>query len=144
MSDVLTKKQRSFNMSRIRSRNTTPEKSFRKLLYNKGLRGYRLNANLTGKPDIVFRKYRLAIFIDGCFWHKCPKCFVEPETRKKFWLEKIESNIIRDRKVNKKLKKDGWQVVRLWEHEINKTPEKCFTKISNIILKPDHAKKQKN
>lgn len=129
MADVLTSKQRKHNMSRIRSKNTGPEIKLRKLLWSRGIRGYRIHFNLPGKPDIVFIKKKIAIFIDGCFWHKCPVCFQEPETRKEFWMKKIQSNVDRDKKVNEQLKNDGWMVMRVWEHEIRKEPEKAVKKI---------------
>ena len=110
MVDVHSRKQRSYNMSRIRSRDTGPEIKFRKLLFSEGLRGYRISAKLPGKPDIIFRKYKLAIFIDGCFWHKCPKCFIGPETHKKFWQDKIKSNVERDKKVNGMLASFIWNL----------------------------------
>lgn len=129
MTDVLTPEQRRLNMSRIRGRNTKPEVKFRKLLFNSGFRGYRIHYDLPGKPDIVFTRKKIAIFIDGCFWHKCPICFQEPETRKEFWMKKIQSNIDRDKKVNRQLKKEGWKIIRIWEHEIRKEPEKTVRKI---------------
>lgn len=120
MVDVLTKKQRSHNMSMIKSRNTRPELIIRKLLSLNGIRGYRINYKLVGKPDIVFTKYKLAVFIDGCFWHKCPQCFKQPENNKEFWEKKIEGNVRRDKTVNNKLRKDGWKVLRFWEHLLRK------------------------
>jgi len=122
MTDVLTKEQRAYNMSKIRGKNTLPEIKLRKLLWSDGVRGYRIHYNLPGKPDIVFTKKKIAIFIDGCFWHKCQICFQEPETRKEFWMKKIQSNIDRDKKVNAQLKDMGWTVMRFWEHEIRKNP----------------------
>lgn len=129
MIDVLTQEQRKFNMSRIKGKNTGPEVKLRKLLYANRIRGYRVHYDLPGKPDIVFVKKKLAIFIDGCFWHKCPVCFQEPETRKEFWMKKIQSNVDRDKKVDEQLKNDGWTVIRIWEHEIRKDPEKAVRKI---------------
>lgn len=133
MADVLTREQRTFNMSRIRAKNTGPEVKLRKLLSAAGIRGYRIHYNLPGKPDIVFTKKKIAIFIDGCFWHKCPICFQEPETRKEFWLKKIQSNVDRDKKVNTQLKEGGWKIIRIWEHEIRIEPEKCVKKIIGIL-----------
>ncbi len=133
MVDVLNKQQRKYNMSRIRAKNTGPEIKIRKLLWSSGIRGYRIHYNLPGKPDIVFIKKKVAIFIDGCFWHKCPFCFKEPETRKEFWMKKINSNIERDKKVNETLLKDGWNVLRFWEHEVKKDPEKVIKKIIATI-----------
>jgi DNA mismatch endonuclease, patch repair protein len=133
MVDVLTPDQRKFNMSRIRAIDTKPEIKLRKLLRSEGVRGYRIHYKLPGKPDIVFTKKKIAIFIDGCFWHKCPECFHEPETRKEFWMKKIQSNIDRDHKVRGHLKEEGWTVVRIWEHEIKKEPEKAVKKIIALL-----------
>ena len=120
-------------MSNIRGKNTGPELKLRKLLWSHGIRGYRIHYNLPGKPDIVFTKKKIAIFIDGCFWHKCPICFQEPETRKEFWMKKIQSNVERDDKVNLQLKSDGWTVMRFWEHDVRKNPEAIVKHISGKI-----------
>ncbi len=138
MTDVLTRRQRSYCMSRIRAKNTQPEIVLRKAISKAGIKGYRLNYRLLGKPDIVFSKRKIAIFIDGCFWHKCQKCFKKPATNKKFWLEKIDSNVKRDRFVSARLKKEGWKVLRIWEHELRK--QKIFKK--KIIDKIKYGKKQ--
>jgi DNA mismatch endonuclease (patch repair protein) len=122
MTDVLTPAQRKFNMSQIQGKNTNPEIKLRKILFANGIRGYRIHYNLLGKPDIVFTKKKIAIFIDGCFWHKCPMDFQEPETRKEFWMKKINSNVERDKIVNAELRHMGWTVIRVWEHEIRKNP----------------------
>lgn len=130
MADVLTKKQRSFNMSRIKGRNTSLELKMRNLIYKKGLRGYRLHPNFVGHPDLIFSKRKIAIFFDGCFWHKCPKCFIKPMTRKMFWKKKIGSNIKRDRVVNKQLQEMGWKVLRFWEHDIESNSENIVDRIA--------------
>lgn len=133
MTDVLTPDQRKLNMSRIRGKDTSPELIIRKLLYSTGIRGYRIHYKLPGKPDIVFTKKRLVIFIDGCFWHKCPIDFKEPETRKEFWMNKINSNVIRDQTVQNLLKSSGWTVIRIWEHEVKKNPREVVEKITNAL-----------
>jgi len=133
MTDVLTKEQRKLNMSRIRGKNTSPELKIRKMLYARGLRGYRVHYDLPGKPDIVFTKKRIAIFIDGCYWHKCPLCFREPQTNHEFWMDKINSNVKRDKEVNIMLKSDGWQVLRFWEHQVRKEPEIVINKIAEVL-----------
>jgi DNA mismatch endonuclease (patch repair protein) len=135
MADVLTKEQRKYNMSMIKCKNTKPEIILRKLLSANGVKGYRLNYPLTGKPDIVFGKYKLAIFIDGCFWHKCPKCFIQPESNKRFWKNKIKGNVERDKKVNKLLKKEGWKVIRFWEHLLRKRPLSVYSKVIKELKK---------
>jgi DNA mismatch endonuclease (patch repair protein) len=120
-------------MSRIRGKNTGPEIKLRKLLWSQGVRGYRIHYKLPGKPDIIFTKKKIAIFIDGCFWHNCPACFQEPETRKEFWMKKIGSNVERDLKNTRQLQEEGWTVLRFWEHEIRKTPDKVVEKILQYI-----------
>jgi len=133
MTDVLTEEQRRLNMSRIRGKNTGPELKLRKLLWASGVRGYRIHYNLPGKPDIVFTKKKIVIFIDGCFWHKCPICFQEPGTRNEFWMKKINANVKRDEGNVQKLNNEGWTVLRFWEHEVRKDPEKVLRIILEFI-----------
>lgn len=133
MTDVLTPEQRKRNMSRIHGKNTGPEIKLRRLLWSNGVRGYRIHYKLPGKPDIVFIKKKITIFIDGCFWHKCPACFLEPETRKEFWMKKIDSNVERDWKNTQQLQDDGWTVLRFWEHEIRKAPDEVVEKILEFL-----------
>jgi DNA mismatch endonuclease (patch repair protein) len=120
-------------MSRIRGKDTAPEIKFRKLLWAEGIRGYRIHFNLPGKPDIVFTKKKIVVFIDGCLWHKCPVCFQEPETRKEFWMKKIQSNVDRDIRNNQNLTADGWIVIRIWEHEIRKEPDRVLEKMRILL-----------
>lgn len=114
--DRITKEARSRNMAKIRSKDTKPEVFLRKALHKAGFR-YRLNCSkLPGKPDIVLKKYGAVIFVNGCFWHGhqgCPKSRI-PETNRDFWLKKIESNMARDEKNIKELRKDGWRVLVVW------------------------------
>ena len=128
MTDVLTKEQRSYCMSRIRGRDTRPEMLLRKALWGLGFR-YRLKNTLPGKPDIVFPSRRVVIFVDGCFWHKCPQHFQVPANNRDFWNEKINSNVLRDQKINETLKQLGWKVIRLWEHEVKKTLPEALDKV---------------
>ena len=107
-------------MSQIRAKNTKPEVILRKYLSKLGIRGYRVHYKLPGKPDIVFTKQKISAFIDGCFWHKCPDCYKEPKNNKEFWKKKINGNVKHDKKINKILKKEGWQVIRFWEHLLRK------------------------
>jgi DNA mismatch endonuclease (patch repair protein) len=134
MADVHSKEVRSFNMSRIRSRNTKPEMLVRKFLHAQGFR-YRLHVkDLPGKPDIVLPKYRTVIFIHGCFWHGHEGCryFVVPKTRTEWWLTKINSNKANDVKALKALKKEGWKIITLWECELRPT---TFEKTLFSLLK---------
>jgi len=117
--DVLSPKQRRYNMSRIKGKNTRPELLIRKWLWSHGYR-YRLyKKTLSGKPDIVFPGKRKAIFINGCFWHKhnC-KYFKWPESNTKFWKDKILETVKRDKKNYKKLEKAGWEYLIIWECEV--------------------------
>ena len=122
MSDVLTPQQRHRCMSHIRSKATKPEKLVRKWLWAHGYR-YRLNVkSVPGKPDIVMRKYRTAIFVNGCFWHGHEGCkqFVLPKTNTEFWQNKIEANQSRDQKNYDTLINAGWQVIVLWQCKLTK------------------------
>lgn len=119
MVDVHTKAQRSYNMSRIRSReNQTTEKRLVELLKKWHVTGWRRRSNLLGKPDLVFPRARVALFVDGCFWHHCPRCKFEPASNQKYWASKFARNQNRDRQVNRALRSCGWQVLRIREHEL--------------------------
>ena len=133
LTDVHTSRQRSYNMSKIRGSNTIPEKNLRSLLWKRGFR-YTLSSRLYGKPDIVFPRYKTVVFVDGCFWHGCPRHFVQPRSNKNFWKEKIKKNKKRDKEVSRKLKQQGWKVVRIWEHELRKSEEKTISKIQKKII----------
>ncbi|MCG8066284.1 MAG: very short patch repair endonuclease [Candidatus Thiodiazotropha taylori] len=117
MADVLTKVQRSHCMAQIKRTDTKPEIILRRELWSRGYR-YRLKNSLTGKPDLVFTKQKVAIFVDGCFWHKCPEHFVMPASNREFWATKINKNVKRDHAVSSALSREGWRVLRFWEHEI--------------------------
>ena len=122
MSDTLTPAQRSYNMSRIRSRNTNPERAVRHALWHKGYR-YRLNdRRLPGTPDLVLPKYRVVIFINGCFWHGHRGCskYVVPKTNEAFWRDKIARNIARDELNAQRLDTLAWTVITVWECELSK------------------------
>jgi len=118
-------------MSAIRAKNTKPETIVRKIIWSKGKR-YRIHdKTIFGTPDISNKNKRLAIFIDGCFWHGCRRCYREPRTNTEFWRTKIKNNQLRRRIVNQKLKTEGWKVMQFWEHEINKNPQAVARKIAN-------------
>ncbi|MGA2875821.1 MAG: very short patch repair endonuclease [Nitrososphaerales archaeon] len=133
MTDVLTKTQRSYNMSRIRGKNTQAELAIRRRLRSAGLKGYRIHYDLPGRPDVVFTKQRLAVFVDGCFWHMCPADFRVPATRTYFWTQKIRKNVSRDRRVDLALAERGWKVIRVWEHEIAENPDVVVTAIAEAL-----------
>jgi len=115
-------------MSRIRTKHTKAEIVLRKMLWSKGAR-YRLHQNMPGKPDLVFIKAKLAVFVDGCFWHCCPLHYTEPKTNAEFWRTKIDKNRIRDLETTAKLEALGWTVIRLWEHEIKEEVGCCAERI---------------
>lgn len=122
MADVHSKETRSYNMSRIRSKDTKPEMLVRKFLHKHGFR-YRLHVkDLPGKPDIVLPKYKTVIFIHGCFWHGHEGCryYVVPKTRTEWWLNKINGNIANDSIAENTLKELGWRVIKIWECELKK------------------------
>lgn len=119
MVDRVSEEKRSWIMSRVGSRNTKPEIIVRRFLHAKGFR-YRLhNKNIIGKPDLSNQKRKIAVFVNGCFWHRhgCKRT-TTPETNKEFWLEKFNKNIKRDRENIKMLKKDNWMVIVVWECEV--------------------------
>ena len=119
MADIFSKKKRSEIMSKVRSKDSKIEIEFRKALWNAGFRYRKNSAKYFGKPDLVLKKFKTAIFIDSCFWHGCKKHGTLPQTNKIFWKSKIERNKYRDKVVTIKLKKDGWNVIRIWEHQLN-------------------------
>lgn len=120
MTDVVDRATRSRMMSGIRGRDTKPEVMVRKYLHRRGFR-YRIASNkLPGRPDIVLPKYRTAIFVHGCFWHRHPGCryAAMPSTRKQFWQDKFRQNVARDKRVIRELEELGWRVVVVWECSI--------------------------
>lgn len=133
--DNISKEKRSKIMSCIRSKNTKPEITIRKMIWSKGFR-YRIhNRSVFGTPDISNRSRNIAVFVDGCFWHGCPRCYKEPKTNVDFWRSKIIRNRARRDTVKKQLRKEGWRVLEFWEHHINKDPQKVVLRITNKINK---------
>ena len=122
MADVHDKKTRSYNMSRIKGKNTKPEIIVRKFLHAHGFRFRLHNKNLPGKPDIYLKKYNTAIFVHGCFWHGHEACryFVLPKTRSEWWKNKIEGNIINDQKKAEALRDLNIKVITVWECDLKK------------------------
>jgi DNA mismatch endonuclease (patch repair protein) len=137
MADVHSKTIRSYNMSRIRSKNTKPEILVRKFLFSKGFRYKLHDKNLPGKPDIILPKYKTAIFVNGCFWHGHVGCkyYVVPKSRTEWWLNKINSNISRDTQKHAKLKKEGWKVIVIWECKLKKNLEVQLKKVVSELDK---------
>ncbi|MBI3416101.1 MAG: DNA mismatch endonuclease Vsr [Verrucomicrobia bacterium] len=119
VADTLTAVERSERMSRIRSHgNRATELRLIALMREHRITGWRRGAPLLGKPDFVFRAAKLAVFVDGCFWHGCPRHARIPKTRVAFWKAKLARNAQRDREVKSTLRRRGWRVLRIWEHEL--------------------------
>jgi DNA mismatch endonuclease (patch repair protein) len=126
--------QRSRNMSAIKSKNTKPEITVRKLLHSMGYRFRLHKKDLPGSPDIVLPKYKTVIFVHGCFWHRHQNCKYasNPKTRREFWEKKFKENIERDKKTQEKLKNLGWKTKIVWECEIKKQ-DKLIKKLEDFL-----------
>jgi len=135
MPDVFTKAKRSQVMSRIRGRgNKDTELALILLFRRHGITGWRRHQAVFGRPDFVFRKVRVAVFVDGCFWHCCPRHSNLPANNRAFWRAKLEGNSRRDRLVVRTLRRQGWRVVRVWEHELSrKTERRLVARIRRVL-----------
>lgn len=127
----------SEKMSAIKAKNTKPELLFRKALWLSGLRGYRVHQKgLPGTPDVAFIGNRLAIFIHGCFWHRCPHCQPsQPKSNTEFWNEKFRKNVERDARKEQQLTEHGWRVLAIWECEVKSILDKKINIIKEILKK---------
>jgi len=133
--DNLTKDQRAKNMRNIRSKSTIPERIiFRELRRKKIYFACHVDS-IFGKPDIVFRRKKILVFVDSDFWHGHPKRGAIPKSNKKYWVNKIKRNVKRDNQVNKTLRKDGWKIIRIWEYDIRKNINKCINRIMSTLDK---------
>ncbi len=127
--DKVSKEIRSKIMSRIRGKDTKPELKFRELIFNAGYR-YRKNYRIGKKTiDLAFLDAKVAVMIDGCFWHGCQACYREPKSNRAYWRKKIAANKSRDRSTNIQLRSAGWKVIRIWEHEIKVKPTLALRKV---------------
>ena len=135
MADRLTPEKRSWNMSRIRGKDTGIEVAVRKELFRRGYRFRKNDRRYPGHPDIVLPKYKTAIFINGCFWHRHENCKLAttPKTRQDFWQAKFEKNVENDRKHVNELKSMGWNVITVWECEIKSDLEKTVGEIEKSM-----------
>jgi DNA mismatch endonuclease (patch repair protein) len=119
-------------MSNVKQKDTDIEKEVRKKLWSRGVR-YRVNVeNVLGKPDICHKGKKIAVFIDGCFWHGCPECDEMPDSNKEFWKEKIEYNQERREEVREKLQEKNWEVIEIWGHEVRNNCAAVVDKIEEI------------
>ena len=134
-SDVFTKAKRSDVMSRIRGcGNKATELALMKMFRQHGITGWRRHQKVFGKPDFLFREKRLAVFVDGCFWHGCPRCYRRPRSHQKYWDAKVARNRRRDRRVSAVLRRKGWRVLRIWEHSLA-APSRTVKRIISILSK---------
>jgi DNA mismatch endonuclease (patch repair protein) len=104
------------------------------ILRDAGIKGWRRGSRMFGKPDFVFSKHKVVVFVDGCFWHRCrrPGHWKPPGNNAKVWRQKLQKNVLRDRAVNRQLRKDGWTVVRFWEHEL-RNPTACVGRLKKTL-----------
>lgn len=123
-------------MSRVRNKNTRPEMLLRRALWSVGLR-YRLGYPLPGKPDLVFVGARVAVFLDGCFWHRCPIHATYPRKNHEFWEAKLAGNVRRDAEVNARLALLGWTVLRFWQHEVERALPTVVARIEASVRTPE-------
>jgi len=134
--DKYSRQKRSEVMSAIKSKGTKLEKKLKSGLDSRRIKGYKQNCDeIYGRPDFVIKKARIAIFLDSCYWHGCPKHLRMPSSHQDYWESKIERNYKRDRAVSKELRSEGWRVIRIWEHSLNnpKTLQWWLTRIKNLI-----------
>lgn len=119
-------------MAASKGKDTSPELLLRKALWAMGHR-YRIGHGLPGRPDLVFVSKRVAVFVDGCFWHRCPQHFRMPRSNRGYWEKKIARNESRDAAVSEQLAAKGWQVVRIWEHDLRQEPDAVIRKLHEIL-----------
>jgi DNA mismatch endonuclease (patch repair protein) len=134
MADRISEQRRSWNMSRIRGRDTLPERTLRCALHRAGFR-FRLRSRLPGRPDIVLPRFRTAIFVHGCFWHRhhgCELAYV-PKSNEAFWKKKFEANMQRDRIVEKALRQRGWRVVVVWQCQIERNLDRTVSRVVKTL-----------
>lgn len=124
-------------MSAIRGKNTKPEIMFRKALYKNNIRGYRVHwKKAVGNPDIAFVSKKIAIFVHGCFWHRCPHCHPHvPKSHSYYWQDKFNKNVQRDIRYQEQLKKLGWETIVIWECQIKNDIKKCISRTKKILKK---------
>ncbi len=141
MADHLSKERRSWNMSRIKGQNTTPELKLRSCLHRLGFRFRIHDTKLPGKPDIVMAKYRTVVFVHGCFWHRHHGCrhTSTPKSNQSFWLEKFRRTLDRDQQNFKALNNMGWQVLIVWECEINSDTNQAALRIARHLGEVEYA-----
>ena len=139
MPDVFAPEKRSQVMSRIRGRgNRETEVALMRLFRLHGISGWRRHAVVFGRPDFVFPREKLAVFVDGCFWHRCPQHSNIPVNNREFWRRKLERNVLRDRLVSRTLRARGWRVLRIWEHDLRGSGKsRCIRRLIRLVEDPN-------
>lgn len=142
MADIFSSQKRTAIMARIRGTgNARTELALLNIFRHYKITGWRRRLPLFGKPDFVFRKQRLVLFVDGCFWHNCPKHATLPGSNSEFWIEKFARNRARDQVVNQTLRKAGWKVIRVWQHELTRKNEpRVVARIKKYLAAGDKKK----
>ena len=137
-----TKTARSANMRAIRSRgNRSTDLRLRALVARSGIRGWQMHVSaLPGCPDFFFASERIAIFVDGCFWHRCPKCGHIPKTNRPYWCKKLARNKQRDAQITRTLRSDGIRVLRIWECQLRAKPSSCLSKLLTLLARPSRPR----
>ena len=135
MVDRISEEQRSWNMSRIRGADTRPELQLRSLLHGAGYRFRLHDPKLPGRPDMILKKYRAVIFVNGCYWHRHPNCpnTTTPGTRTEFWQAKFDDTVERDKRKAAELTDRGWRVITIWECELEKDPQGVLDGILSLL-----------
>lgn len=140
MADRHTKDQRSRNMSRIRKfGNASTELRMMRLFSQHGIKGWRRHLDLPGRPDFTFHRERVVVFVDGCFWHCCPRCNWIPTSNTAYWDEKLARNQAKDREANRALRRAGWTVVRIWEHSL-KQPDQVIARLRRLLARTQNLR----
>lgn len=141
MVDRISKEHRSWNMSRIKGKDTGPEKQLRSMLHRAGYRYHLHHRELPGRPDIVLPKYRTAIFVHGCYWHRHKGCSnaTTPKTRTEFWQKKFSDTVKRDKLKEEQLKRLGWHVITVWECELKKKPQAVLEQVTDQLKEATDA-----
>ena len=129
MTDIWCTAKRSEVMRLVRSKgNRSTELRLIAIFRESGITGWRRNQDLPGKPDFVFREHKLCVFVDGCFWHSCPRCYRRPTSNQEYWDAKVQRNKARDLEVSRELRARGWRILRIWEHQLRLADRKSLVR----------------
>lgn len=136
MADKFTKDQRYRMMAAVRKfGNASTEIRLMSLFRQYGIKGWRRHLDLPGRPDFTFRRERVVVFVDGCFWHRCSKCGSIPDDNRDYWELKLRRNVSKDREANRALRAQGWRVIRVWEHVLRQHPTLAIRRVLNALAK---------